>query len=84
MTFDQIMKWLEARYTIPQERRYSEHGRTDETTVKYANGDTYHQTITYMGYGSFDRIHTETRINGEIVRDAILRYENFGWKEVQG
>ena len=82
MTSDQILQWLESRWTIPQERRYSEHGRTDETIVKYANGDIYHQTITYVGYGNFDRIHTETRINGEVVRDAILRYENFGWKEI--
>ena len=81
MTFEQICNWITARQAIPQERRYSEHGRTNETTVTYANGDTYRQIITYIGHGDFDQIHTESHINGECVRSANLRYENFGWKE---
>ena len=81
MSFVQICNWITARQAIPQERRYSEHGRTDETTVTYANGDTYHQITTYIGYSDFDRCHTESYINGECVRSADLRYENFGWKE---
>ena len=83
MTFNEICDWIMARQAIPQERRYSEHGRTDETAVKYANGDTYRQTITYIGRSDFDRIHTESYINGECVRSADLRYENFGWKEIK-
>ena len=83
MTFSEICNWLTARQAIPQERHYSEHGRTDETTVTYANGDTYHQITTYIGYSDFDRCHTESYINGECVRSADLRYENFGWKEIK-
>ena len=81
MTFEQICDWINARQEIPHERRDSEHGRTNETTVTYANGDTYRQTITYVGYGDFDQIHTESYINGKCVRSVDLRYDNFGWKE---
>lgn len=81
MTFEQICNWITARQAIPQEHRYSEHGRTDETTVTYANGDTYHQITTYIGHSDFDRCHTESYINGECVRNADLRYENFRWME---
>ena len=82
MTSDQILQWLESRQTIPQERRYSEHGRTDETIVKYANGDTYHQIITYMGHGTLDKLHTENYINGECVRSVDMFYSDFKWQEV--
>ena len=83
MSFNEILNWLMERQTIPQERRYSEHGRTDETIVKYNNGDTYHQITTYMGYGNLDKLHTEIYINGECARSVDMYYSDFKWNEVK-
>lgn len=82
MTGDEIFDWCYERLNLWHRREYYERGNGSVHTVRFSNGDSYEHIEEYLNTGRTKK-RVQTILNGETVRDEIMVWHKFGWKEEQ-